>query len=42
MWLVVVVGGSLVALLALTTFLPFTELMQAFGETTGDSIRLKP
>lgn len=41
-WLVIVIGGGLVALLAVTTFLPFAQMMQAFGESTGESIRLKP
>jgi type II secretory pathway component PulF len=42
MWLVVVVGGGLVALLAILTFLPFSELMQHLSETVGESARVKP
>jgi general secretion pathway protein F len=42
MWLVVIVGGGLVTLLAMLTFLPFTELMQNLSDTIDQSLRVKP
>ncbi len=42
MWLIVVVGGGLVALYGVTTFLPFTQLMEHLGETVGHGMRVKP
>jgi type II secretory pathway component PulF len=42
LWLVIFIGGSLVVLLALATFLPFTDLMQALGQTHSESMRIRP
>jgi general secretion pathway protein F len=42
LWLVVFVGGSLVALLALATFLPFTDLMHSLGQTHSETMRIRP
>jgi general secretion pathway protein F len=42
MWLVLAVGGGIVTLLGLMTFLPFSELMVHFGETLNNSLRIKP
>lgn len=42
MWLVILIGGSLVALVATTTFLPFSEMMQSLSEPSSRSIRIAP
>lgn len=42
LWLVVFVGGSLVALLAIATFLPFTDLMHGLGQISNEAIRIRP
>ncbi len=42
MWLVLAIGGGIVALLGLLTFLPFTELMVHFGQSVHESMRIKP
>jgi general secretion pathway protein F len=41
-WLVVIVGGGLVAWLGVATFLPFSQLMQDLGENFGNSLRVRP
>jgi general secretion pathway protein F len=42
MWLIVVAGGGMVALYGVTTFLPFTQLMEHLAETVGHAMRVKP
>jgi hypothetical protein len=41
MWLMVVVGGSVALVFALTLFLPYAQLMEAFSSSHGESMRLK-
>ncbi len=42
MWLVVLVGGSVVALYGITLFLPFTQLIEALSGPVAQSMRIKP
>ena len=42
MWLVVIVGGGVVALFGLTTFLPFSQLLEHLSSAVGETMRIKP
>jgi type II secretory pathway component PulF len=41
-WLIVIVGGSLVALAGVLLFLPFSQLMETLSGPVGNSMRIKP
>jgi hypothetical protein len=41
MWLVVVIGGSLVGLYGLMFFLPYTQLMETLSGLVGHSTRIQ-
>lgn len=42
MWLIIIVGGALVALYGITLFLPFSQLMETLSGPVGQSLRIKP
>ena len=42
MWLIVVIGGSVVALYGVLLFLPFTQLMEALSGSVSPRMRIKP
>ena len=42
MWLVAFVGGGLIFLIAIVTYLPFVELMDRLADSIGQSLRIHP
>jgi hypothetical protein len=40
--MIVTIGATIGVVYCLTFFIPFSQLMQAFGQSMGTSVRIKP